>query len=63
MERDTFVCGDVEVVKTGRVAERGSGTKVVRLVEVTPADVDSHGNWKKWVNPASLFLVKQEEDK
>lgn len=60
---ETFVHGDIEVKKTGRVAERSlPGGKSAVLVEITPAN-DYDGTWKKWVNPSTLFTIKQQEKK
>jgi len=54
---DTFVHGDIEVKKTGRIAVRDMpGGKKMELVEITPAS-DYDGTWKKWVNPATLFTI------
>ena len=58
---ETFVHGDIEVKRTGRVAQKMVGkvtgnTPPVELVEITPVN-EYDGTWKKWVNPGSLFRV------
>lgn len=54
----TYVFGEFEVKKTGRVAVRtvGSTAPSQELVEITPAN-DYDGTWKKWVNPKALFSI------
>ena len=62
---ETYVYGEVEVKKTGRVAEKpvpGNRQKMI-VVEITPAS-DQDGTWKKWVNPQTLFsIINPEETK
>jgi hypothetical protein len=53
----TFVFGEIEVKKTGRVAVREVGKKRQELVEITPIDEDQNGNWRKWISPNVLFEV------
>lgn len=57
---ETYVHGDIEVKRTGRVAHKvvgkGGSSPPVELVEITPVN-DYDGTWKKWVNPSSLFRV------
>lgn len=62
MSKQTFVHDGVEVVKTGKSAKRElrSGKYDV-LVEITPRD-QTYGSWKKWVDPAQLFLVEVPEE-
>ena len=56
-KQETFVLNEVEVVKTGRVAEKPvAGGKKLIVVEVTPLNQDD-GTWKKWVSPAALFTI------
>jgi len=61
--KETFVYDGTEVVKTGREAikEVKSATssrppRKMIIVEITPADGDV-GDWKKWVDPAHLYVV------
>lgn len=58
MDNDiTYVYENVEIVKTGRSAERKlKSGKVDQLVEITPQD-SSVGSWKKWVREDELFEV------
>jgi len=62
MQNDTtaFVHEGVEVCKTGRVALRRStrATKDTehQLVEICPTE--NPNLWKKWVNPASLYIIE-----
>lgn len=55
--RPSYVYDGVEIVKTGKMAERKlrSG-KVDQLIEVTPKE-PTLGTWKKWVREAELFEV------
>lgn len=58
---ETYVHGDIEVKKTGRTAEKPMpGGKKLVMVEITPANIDD-GNWKKWVNPTAMFVIKPEK--
>jgi hypothetical protein len=61
MPTETYVHDDIEVVKTGRTADRPlrSG-KVETLVEITPKD-QSLGTWRKWVDPIKLFVIQASE--
>ncbi len=53
----TYVHGETEVKKTGRVATKPTvGGKTLELVEITPVN-DYDGNWKKFVNPNSLLTI------
>lgn len=56
----TYILGEVEVLKTGRFAVKAAGTgrlaKSITLFEVTPVD-KLHGEWKKWVQDDALFTV------
>jgi hypothetical protein len=60
---ETFVFEGVEVVKTGREAIRevktvtGQASRKMTLVEIKPLDPDAP-EWKKWVDPAHLFVVQ-----
>jgi hypothetical protein len=59
---ETFVHGEVEVKKTGRFATKPlPGGKLLRLIEVTPAN-EYDGTWKKFVAENSLLLIQQEGD-
>lgn len=62
MTEETYVLGDIEVKKTGRTASKPAriGAKDVELVEVTPVN-DYDGTWKKWTNPATLFIINPEK--
>ena len=57
----TYVYEGTEVKKTGRVATKTLSVKnkELQLVEITP--VDSTFDWKKWVRPDDLYLVKDKE--
>ena len=59
---ETFVLGEVEVKKTGRIATKPmpAGSKVLTLVEVTPVN-DYDGTWKKFVNPNALLTIIEEK--
>lgn len=56
----TYILGEVEVLKTGRSAAKAAGqgrfAKAITLFEVTPVD-KIHGEWKKWVQDDALFAV------
>lgn len=58
----TFVWGESEVRKTGRIATKPlPGGKVMTLVEITP--VNSYdGDWKKFVNETSLLTIVPAKD-
>lgn len=53
----TYVHGETEVKKTGRIATKPTvGGKTMELVEITP--VSSYdGDWKKFVQPNSLLTI------
>ena len=56
----TFVYGDSEVRKTGRIATKPMpGGKVMTLVEVTPVNTYD-GDWKKFVTPSALLTIMNE---
>ena len=61
---ETFVHDGVEVKKTGRNAVKtltaGARTREMNLVEITP--VDTTFDWKKWVRPEDLYVVKSERN-
>ena len=52
-----------EVKKTGRTATKtlGAGARVkeMNLVEITP--VDTTFDWKKWVRPEDLYIIKEKQ--
>ena len=53
----TYVHGETEVKKTGRIATKPTvGGKTLELVEITPAN-SYDGDWKKFVNPNSLLTI------
>jgi len=57
----TYVFDSAEVKQTGRTAKRvlklaGGKTKEMVLVEITPTDPTF--DWKKWVDPAILYVVE-----
>lgn len=58
----TYVFEGAEVKKTGRTAEKkcmvGTRVKEFILIEITP--VDKTFDWKKWVRPDDLYVVKSE---
>lgn len=58
---ETFVYEGTEVRKTGRVATKTLPikNKELQLVEITP--VDTTFDWKKWVRPDDLYLVKDSQ--
>lgn len=66
-DKKTYVFNDTEVVLTGRQSqraikrrtERSTHQTVVVKVEVTPADPEN-GSWKKWVNKAELFEIRED---
>lgn len=59
---ETYVHTDIEVRKTGRVAEKPMpGGKKALLVEITPVHEDD-GTWKKWLAPSSLFSIVKPGD-
>jgi len=70
-ESKTYVWGDLEVVLTGKRAERrispsGRGRtrqtdKVLTLHEITPADKEE-GSWKKWVKMSDLYEIVEGEE-
>lgn len=63
--KETFVYDGTEVVKTGREAIKeikpiGSrAARSVTLVEITP--LDSTFEWKKWIDPAQLFVIRPSD--
>lgn len=58
-EIETYVFDGTEVKKTGRTAVRKLRQREMTLVEITP--VDTSFDWKKWVDPVSLFVVQPTE--
>ena len=53
----TFVHGETEVKKTGRIATKPTvGGKVMELVEITPFN-SYDGDWKKFVQPNALLTI------
>lgn len=57
----SYVLHDTEVRLTGRTASKpGIGGRETQLVEVTPVNEDSDGNWKKWVPLKSLFQINED---
>jgi hypothetical protein len=64
--RETFVFEGTEVIKTGRTATRevknpkGVLIMTKTLIEVTP--VDDTFDWKKWVDPSQLYIVKGKDE-
>lgn len=65
MSDDIYVLNGVEVVLTGRQAEReipARGRAAARkdtLYEVTPADLET-GSWKRWVRITDLYIIKSQ---
>lgn len=69
-QKQTYVYGDVEVIKTGRVAQRQfqqiigrqTVTKTAKLVEITPV-TSTPGSpiWHKWVSEENLFVVTNSD--
>lgn len=63
MSEQTFVHGEWEVRKTGRTATKPMpGGKQMVMCEITPVNEDD-GNWKKWVNPQTLFSIVDPKEK
>lgn len=63
MNEKTYVFGEDEVRKTGRIATKPLvGGKTLTQVEITPVSSYS-GDWKKWVNPASLLEIQEVDPK
>lgn len=56
-ENESFVYEGIEVVKTGRVAQRQlkRSNTYLTLVEITPKQ--HLGSWVKWINPDELFHI------
>lgn len=53
----TYVHGETEVKKTGRIATKPTiGGKTMELVEITPVNAYD-GDWKKFVQPNSLLTI------
>jgi len=53
----TYVHGETEVKKTGRIATKPTvGGKTMELVEITPFN-SYDGDWKKFVQPNSLLTI------
>lgn len=62
MTEETFVYGEAEVKKTGRIATKPlPGGKLMTLVEVTPVNTYD-GDWKKFVSPTSLLTIINPAD-
>ena len=54
---ETFVFGETEVKKTGRIATKPmAGGKTLTLVEITPVN-DYDGTWKKFVSTNALLTI------
>ena len=53
----TYVHGETEVKKTGRIATKPTiGGKTLELVEITPFN-SYDGDWKKFVQPNALLTI------
>jgi len=54
----TYLFDSIEIVKTGRRAERKlrSG-KIDSKIEITPADTNTNGSWTKWVKESELYGI------
>lgn len=62
MDGKTYVLDEIEVCLTGRVATRHTrSNRTETKVEVTPKET-SNGNWKKWVDVDTLFVVDLVND-
>lgn len=56
-EPNTYVFGEAEVKKTGRIATKPLlGNKVLTLVEITPIN-EFDGTWKKFVSETALLTI------
>ncbi len=54
----TYLHEDVEVIQTGRTAQRQlKNDRVDERVEITPAS-NTQGTWKKWVRECDLYKIK-----
>jgi len=54
----TYLHEDVEVIKTGRTAQRTlRHNRVDERVEITPKE-RSQGVWKKWVRETDLYKIE-----
>ncbi len=64
MAEQTYLLDNMEVVPTGRTADkpmkgRRGENKMLQLHEVTPLDQET-GSWKRWVNLEELFVVREK---
>jgi hypothetical protein len=50
-----YIHDGIEVVMTGRKAERRVGSRVAEIFEIEPAD--GTGVWKKWVKLDQLYKI------
>lgn len=59
--RQTYVHDGIEIVKTGKKADRPLRRgKIDQVVEITPKD-PSTGTWKKWVREVELFEIQSSD--
>ncbi len=62
----SYIYDGVEVIRTGRTATKNFTNKMtrsqtsieLRLYEIQPLDVSTHGSWKKWVSLDDLFTIE-----
>ncbi len=60
LEPISFVFGDTEVKKTGRIATKpGINNTTLTLIEITPVS-EFEGTWKKFVSPNALLTISFE---
>lgn len=67
MADTTYIYDNIEVKKTGRIAQKKQKQKTTRsnrtpiiedvVFEITPSDPEN-GHWKKWVKDTDLYIIK-----
>lgn len=58
----TYLLDDIEVVFTGRIANRNlKNNKVDTRHEIKPSD-NANGSWTKWVRKIDLYEISQKEE-
>ena len=56
-----YVYQNIEVILTGRIAEKKLRKSVSTLYEITPLDKET-GSWKKWVRITDLHEIVVDKD-
>ncbi len=57
-QTQTYLHEDVEVIKTGRTAQRKlRNDRIDERVEITPK-TNTQGIWKKWVRETDLYKIE-----